>query len=164
MSGAPDGPGPARLRSGTPGGPRPARLQGGAADGLARLREWQGVLVAALVAAGEIPPGFDVRKVEATREALLRKRSGEVAAAWPALAAALGPQWTVTFREFAAGRPPAGSLRDGWDLARYLAAEGRLPAAGRAELRTRERLWRYDGQRAPRRRLAGRVARLIRGD
>jgi YD repeat-containing protein len=128
------------------------------------LAEQQAALVAALVAGGGLPPGFDARKVAAAREALVRKRAGEVAAHWPVLAATLGPQWTVVFGQFAAGRPTAGSLRDGWDLARRLDGAGRLTEAARAELRTRERFWRYDGASAPRRRATGRLAGLLRRD
>ncbi len=94
------------------------------------LAERQAALVAALVAGGELPPGFDERKVAVAREALVRKRAGEAAKHWPLLAASLGPQWTVVFGQFAAGRPTAGALRDGWDLARRLA---RLTEAARAE-------------------------------
>jgi hypothetical protein len=143
------------------------------------LAERQAALVEALVAGGELPPGFDGRRVAAAREALVRKRSGEVAGHWPVLAASFGPQWTVVFGQFAAGRPTAGWLRDGWDLARQLDGAGRrsgaepgsgeastanvarLTEAARAELRTRERLWRYDGASAPRRRVTGRLAALL---
>lgn len=76
----------------------------------------------------------------------------EVAAAWPRLAAAVGQRWTATFAEWAAGRPPCGSLRDGWDLARDLAASGRLAPLGREELAAREVTWRYDSCTTPKRR------------
>jgi hypothetical protein len=129
---------------------------------MSSLADQQAALVAALVAGGELPSGFDERTVGAAREALVRKRAGEVAARWPVLAASLRPQWTVVFGQFAAGRPTAGPLRDGWDLARRLADEGRLSATARGELRTRERFWRYDGASAPRRRATGRLAALLR--
>ena len=103
------------------------------------LAEDQAALVAALVAGGGPPPGFDTARLDATRAALLRKRAGEVAAAWPVLAASLGPQWPDTFARWAAGRPPAGARHDGLALARELAAAGRLPAGARAELRARQR-------------------------
>jgi hypothetical protein len=114
------------------------------------LSDDQEALVAALVAGAPLPPGFDPGRVAAARQALLRKRAGEVAAAWPALAAGLGPQWTVEFGGWARDRAPNGALRDGWDLARALSATGRLPEGARAELRSRERRWRYDGTGAPR--------------
>jgi hypothetical protein len=115
------------------------------------LADRQAELVAALVAGGPVPPGFDARRVDAAREALLRKRSGEVAVVWPVLAASLGPQWTAVFAGWARDRAPNGALRDGWDLARQLAAEGRLPEPAGGELRGREASWRYDGVSAPRR-------------
>jgi TDG/mug DNA glycosylase family protein len=69
------------------------------------------------------------------------------------LAASAGDRWAEEFAAWAAGRPPQGSLRDGWDLARAWSAAGRLagPAAGElagpaaGELAEREAAWRYDG-------------------
>ena len=113
------------------------------------LASRQAAVVASLVAGAPPPPGFDARLLDATRVALLRKRSGEAAAAWPVLAATLGPQWTAAFTAFAAGRPPVGALRDGWDLARSLATRGILAEAATTELRERERRWRYDGTHPP---------------
>jgi hypothetical protein len=102
------------------------------------LAEDQAALVAALVAGEPLPDGFDTERVRVAREALLRKRSGEVAAAWPILAANC-PQWTVEFREWARGRPTEGSYRDGLAFARYLDEAGRLPEAARDELDSRSR-------------------------
>jgi hypothetical protein len=110
----------------------------------------QAALVAALVGDAPVPDGFDPRRLAAVRQALLRKRAGQVASAWPVLAA--GCQWPDWFTEWAAGRPPQGGLRDGFDFARWLRSTGRLPDLAAAELATREALWRYDGQRPPRRR------------
>jgi hypothetical protein len=101
------------------------------------LADGQAALVAALVAGADPPPGFDQERLRATRTALLRKRAGEVAAAWPVLAASLGRQWMVTFADWARDRPPRGALHDGMGLARELAAAGRLTAQARAELRVR---------------------------
>jgi hypothetical protein len=117
-----------------------------------RLAARQAELVASLVAGADAPPGFDERLLTAARKALLRKRAGEAASAWPRLAASLGPQWTATFSGFAAGRPPVGALRDGWDLARSLANQSELAPVAAEELRGRERRWRYDGVHPPRRR------------
>jgi hypothetical protein len=116
-------------------------------ESLARQQE---ALVAALVAGAEPPPGFDTARLDATRNALLNKRSGEVGQVWPRLAAALGPQWRPGFKGWAAGRPPRGSLRDGFDFARHLAAAGTLPVAAAGELAAREGYWSYDGIRPPR--------------
>src|SRR5213595_3840336 len=71
------------------------------------LADDQAALVAVLVSGGEPPPGFDTARLDATRAALLRKRAGEVAAAWPVLAASLGPQWPATFAGAATGRGAA---------------------------------------------------------
>ncbi|MEV6970342.1 hypothetical protein AB0M47_35070 [Hamadaea sp. NPDC051192] len=120
------------------------------------LADRQAALVAALVAGGPPPPGFDTSRVDAVREQLLRKRAGEVARTWPALAASLGPTWYATFRSWADGRPPQGSLRDGWDLARSLST---LDPSAQAELRSRDAYWSYDGRTPPRRR--PRLARLL---
>jgi hypothetical protein len=126
------------------------------------LARAQAGLVAALVAGAPAPPGFDPARVRAAAAALLRKRSAEVAVAWPVLAASFGPRWTVTFARWAATRPTRGSLRDGWDLARDLRAGGALGAAALAELATREVRWRYREGSAPRpRRLP--AVRRVRG-
>jgi hypothetical protein len=112
-------------------------------------------LTEALVAGAPMPAGFDPRLFGVARSSLLNKRAGEVAHSWPRLAEALGPQWRRAFREWAAERPPKGSLCDGFDFARYLAVTGGLPPGpGRehalAELAAREGHWRYDGTRPPR--------------
>ncbi|HEX5540477.1 MAG TPA: hypothetical protein VFX60_02770 [Micromonospora sp.] len=120
----------------------------------------QADLVAALVADAPVPAGFDPLRVEAARAALLRKRAGGVLRHWPLLAAGLGDVWLSTFTEWARTRPPPGPLRDGWDLARSLAAAGTLPALAAEELAVREAGWRYDGVGEPRRR---RLPALQRG-
>lgn len=118
---------------------------------MSSLADQQAALVAALVGAAPPPPGFDPHRLRAARGALLRKRAGEVAAAWPLLAASLGAQWSVEFGRWAHGRPPAGSLRDGWDFALTRVA---LTAPAADELALRRARWLYDGERAPRPRRA----------
>jgi hypothetical protein len=110
----------------------------------------QAELVATLVAGAPVPAGFDHRLVGVARNALLGKRAGDVARHWPLLAAGLADQWTVTFGRWAATRPTQGSLRDGWDLARSLAAIGPLPPPAAEELAVREAGWHYDGMNPPR--------------
>ncbi|RSM72141.1 hypothetical protein DMB66_05915 [Actinoplanes sp. ATCC 53533] len=142
------------------------------------LARRQAELVAALTAGAAVPPGFDARLVEAARVALLRKRAGEVARQWPELAHALGAGWFRQWSAWAATRPTRGSLRDGWDLARELAARQELPAEAGAELAVREAVMSYDGEAPPRARrmpavrgaagavvvqIAGRVRVLRRG-
>jgi hypothetical protein len=112
----------------------------------------QAALVAALVAGAPPPDGFDPARVRAAAQALLDKRAGEVAAAWPLLRTSFGSGWPAVFTAWAAGRPPNGALRDGWDFARETATAGRLGPLARAELAEREVRWRYDGRSAPRRR------------
>jgi hypothetical protein len=143
----------------------------------ARLAQRQAALVGTLVAGGPMPPDFDPVRIRATEVALLRKRAGEVGARWPTLRAQFGPEWTNAFSDWARGRPPQGSWRDGWDLARHLAAAGRLHPAAAADLAATEARWIYDGTTAPRRRrlpavrrvgnaivlqVGGRVVRLLR--
>jgi hypothetical protein len=108
--------------------------------------------VAALVAGAPVPPGFDAARAGVAQRALLRKRAGEVARAWPRLVAVAGDGWQREFAGWAAGRAPQGSLRDGWDLARAWSVAGRLTGPAAAELAEREAAWRYDGRSAPRRR------------
>ncbi|MGW0436053.1 hypothetical protein ACWDV4_26340 [Micromonospora sp. NPDC003197] len=120
----------------------------------------QAELVATLVSGAAVPPGFDPRLIGVARDALLRKRAGDVARYWPLLAAGLADQWRPTFDRWAATRPTQGSLRDGWDLARTLAAEGPLPVPAAEELAIREAGWRYDGHTAPRPRRLPAVRRV----
>ncbi|MEV4709106.1 hypothetical protein [Actinoplanes sp. NPDC049316] len=117
---------------------------------MSSLGERQAALVAALTSGAPVPPGFDDRLVGIARVALLRKRAGEVARQWPGLAAAFGTRWLAEWSAWAASRPTQGSLRDGWDLARELAARDALPRAAGAELAAREATMRYDGRSAPR--------------
>jgi hypothetical protein len=125
----------------------------------AGLAERQAELVAALVAGGPPPAGFAPGPLAATRAALLRKRAGDVARHWPLLAAGLGVGWSTTFADWAARRPAAGSLRDGWDLARALRDQHALPPLAAEELAVREARLRYDGRRTPRPRRVPAVGR-----
>ncbi|SCF21373.1 hypothetical protein GA0070618_4097 [Micromonospora echinospora] len=136
--------------------PAPADGAGGPGDLAAR----QAALVAALVAGADPPPGFDTRRLAAAREALLRKRAGDVARHWPLLAAGVGDAWPATFAEWAATRPTRGGLRDGWDLARALRAGNGLPRLAAGELAVREATSRYDGERPPRPRRLPAVVRI----
>lgn len=117
-----------------------------------RLAAAQQRLVAAITGTGGTPAGFDVARVELARMSLLAKRSGEVKAAWPALANDLGAEFGRVFALWAAHRPTRGSLQDGWLLARERLAAGLLDDAAALELAMREARMVFDGQAPPRRR------------
>ncbi|MCW2862062.1 MAG: hypothetical protein JWP48_3770 [Actinoallomurus sp.] len=110
----------------------------------------QAALVAALVAGGPTPAGFDPIRVAAAARALMGKRAGEVARAWPSLAAVHGARWMAVFAEWARDRPARGARLDGWDFAR--AHRDSLPPAAALELLMWEAAWRQSGDGAPRRR------------
>jgi hypothetical protein len=139
------------------GGAIPVKGSSPAPSGLA---DRQAQLVAALVAGGPVPAGFDACRLAVARRALLRKRAGETAAVWPLMAASLGCDWPRAFAAHAEGRPPAGALRDGWDLARALHARGALGDLAAVELAEREVALRYDGHSAPRPRRGPSVRRV----
>lgn len=109
----------------------------------ADLAARQAALVAALVAGGPLPDGFDPRTVGIAAQALRSKRAGEVARAWPALAASLGDEWPKRFMEWAHGRTPGGSLLDGWAFALDLLGTDAGPGhdALRRELAEVEAVW-----------------------
>ncbi|RIJ70111.1 hypothetical protein D1871_19875 [Nakamurella silvestris] len=115
----------------------------------------QAELVAALTAGAPVPAGMDPVRLGIAARALLYKRAGEVARRWPLLAAGLGPDWHRVFAEWAGARPTAGSLRDGWDLARELQGRAALPEIAERELALVEARWRYDGRTPPRPRRLG---------
>jgi hypothetical protein len=129
---------------------RPATSPDRLAASRERLAARQAALTAALVAGAPPPDGIDDRLFGAAKSALLNKRAGEVAHTWPRLAAGLGARWRQQFRAWAAGRPPRGSLCDGFDFARHLAVTGGLPGSATAELVAREGFWVYDGETPPR--------------
>lgn len=137
--------------------------------GMSRLAAAQEALVAALVAGGPLPEGFDAARVRAAADALLGKRAGEVARAWPRMAAAYGREWRAEFGRWAEGRPPRGSWRDGWDFARDAASGGTLPPVAARELAITEARWAYDGEHDPRprrlavRRIPGGLAMVVAG-
>ncbi|MGC4955421.1 hypothetical protein ACLQ2P_19560 [Actinomadura citrea] len=132
--------------------------------GLAAAQE---ALVRAMTAGGPLPEGFDAEAVGAAAHGILLKRAGEVARAWPALAASYGASWKAAFAAWAAERPTRGSFRDGWDFAR--GDRGRLAGDAARELALAEVRWSYDGQDPPRprgaaaRRVPGGAAVVFRG-
>ena len=73
----------------------------------------QAELVAALVADGPDPDGFDPDRLAATRRALLRKRAGEAAKVWPLLAGSFEEKWPAVFGEHRSGHPPSAPCATG---------------------------------------------------
>jgi hypothetical protein len=100
----------------------------------AQLAARQAVLVRALMARGEPPPEFDAVRLRAAAASLKRKRARALSRAWPGLAEALGRRFSGLFAAYAeAATLPrrGGPLADGRTFARWLAARGELPEAGR---------------------------------
>ncbi|MFC3818899.1 hypothetical protein [Planomonospora venezuelensis] len=100
-------------------------------DPRAELARAQAGLLAALVAGGEAPPGFDGERLRIQENSLIAKRRGTVARLRPDLVRALGDGFAAEFAAYARGRPkPAGGSRaDARDFAEALGAAGRLPGA-----------------------------------
>ncbi|MGW0663383.1 hypothetical protein [Streptodolium elevatio] len=94
-------------------------------------------MLAALVAGGPVPEGFDAERIRVQSVALAAKRREGVLRALPVLATALGDRWPRTFMEWARTHPkPAvgGSRADAVAFAKYLKARGELPEAVEAAL------------------------------
>jgi hypothetical protein len=122
-------------------------VTGAGSDGLGSARMAlalkQSALVAALVADGAVPSGFNPEHVSAVRRGLTRKRLGGVAHHFPGLAAGVraDPGLMELFRDWhfknpreAGEQSDGGSLADGVRLMGFLDAAGRLPAAATREL------------------------------
>lgn len=90
------------------------------------LARRQAELLAALVAGGPIPPGFDPGRVEVQVLSLAAKRRDGVGRAMPSLVTALGPErWPDEFTAWARThpKPPEGGSRaDAEAFASYVAA------------------------------------------
>ncbi len=108
------------------------------ASGHDDLAARQAALVAALVADGPVPAGFDPERLAVARRALVRKRAGAAAVRWPLLAPALGPDWPAAVAASVEGRPPVDALDDGWRLARARHRRRGLGPAAVVELAERE--------------------------
>lgn len=80
-------------------------------------------LIAALVAGADPPPDMDAERIRVQAAALIRKRDRIVARAQPELAAALGPEFSLVFHDYATSRPgprPGCAAEDAREFARYL--------------------------------------------
>lgn len=105
-------------------------------EGRPSLATQQAALVAALLAGGEAPPGFDAEQLRAAGASLARKRTQAVARAWPGLARGLGHRFAERFVAYARTTPlprHGGPLADGRLFARWLAARGELPDVARLQ-------------------------------
>ncbi|MGC5014618.1 hypothetical protein ACLQ2R_27950 [Streptosporangium sp. DT93] len=115
---------------------------GGGAGNAARdeLAGAQAALVAALVAGGPTPPGFDRERLRVQETSLIAKRRRTVARLRPDLVASLGDTFGAEFHAYARGRPKprGGSHADAHDFAAHLRASGRLPESPGAESSGRE--------------------------
>ncbi|GIH91530.1 hypothetical protein ACFFMN_30245 [Planobispora siamensis] len=108
----------------------PGQGAGGAAgsDARAELARAQAELLAALVAGGRAPEGFDEERLRIQTSSLIAKRRGVVARLRPDLLRALGGDFAAEFAAYADGRPkPSGGSRaDARDFAEALRAAGRI--------------------------------------
>jgi hypothetical protein len=105
-------------------------------DAATRLAAMQAELVRTLAGQAGTPRGFDYTRLEATAEALRKKRATAVARLWPGLACGLGDRYPHRFAAFAAQTPlpcAGGALADGRAFARWLARAGELSEQGRLE-------------------------------
>ncbi|MGW0183516.1 hypothetical protein [Nocardia sp. NPDC003345] len=82
------------------------------------LASRQAALVRALVTGATVPPGFDVCAVRAAADAVLHKRAREVAARYPGLEHAAGPDFTERYVAWARTRPKRGTAADARRFAR----------------------------------------------
>ncbi|MCC3772495.1 hypothetical protein [Streptomyces sp. UNOC14_S4] len=90
-----------------------------------RLARDQAALLAALVAGGPVPRGFDPERLEVQRKALLAKRAEGLVRAAPELALILGREFPGLFHAYARTRPlAAGPRRDALDFVGHLLATG----------------------------------------
>ncbi|RSS80619.1 DUF692 domain-containing protein [Streptomyces sp. WAC06614] len=92
-----------------------------------RLERRQGALVAALVAGGPVPVGFDGERVRVQARALAAKRASVVGKVAPELPEILGgpAAFRTAFLAYAQGRPmTAGYRRDALDFAEHLLVQG----------------------------------------
>ena len=99
------------------------------------LAERQAALVRALVAAGELPAGFDRDALDTASKALLRKRSGEVGGHLPHVRAALGDRFFALFVAWADGRPKVSTHADAVAFTAHLESTGHLPEPSRRRRR-----------------------------
>ncbi|MBE3011513.1 hypothetical protein IL992_20245 [Microbispora sp. NEAU-D428] len=98
------------------------------ADARSALAAAQAELLAALVAGGRAPDGFDPGRLAVQARGLLAKRRGSVARTAPDLVEVLGAEFAGLFAAYSAEhvKPEGGSRADARDFAVWLRARGRL--------------------------------------
>jgi hypothetical protein len=94
-----------------------------------RLAEAQAEVVAALVAGGEAPEGFDRERLGVQAWSLIAKRRAIVARMRPDAVTAVGDDLAAEFAAYARARtsPPPGYHADADDFATWLRDRGRMP-------------------------------------
>lgn len=100
-----------------------------------RLAEQQATLLKALLAGGEIPPGFDEDRVQAERIVLRNKRRWVTDFIRPDLRRELGPRFAELFDAYAETRPRAEGVRAHQDadaFGQWLIDRGELKAPKKA--------------------------------
>jgi hypothetical protein len=102
-------------------------------DDLARR---QAELVRALVAGEATPAGFDDAAVAATKEALIRKRAGEIGSRDPYLKYELGAEFLDHFRRWAHARPKTSTAADTDAFRAWCIEQGIIEPA-----QTKQRWW-----------------------
>ena len=91
------------------------------------LRDQQAALLAALVANGPVPPGWNAERVHAMARSLMQKRARGIGRSWPTLKALLGDDFDARCAAYARVQPlpqHGGPLADGRLLARWLERQG----------------------------------------
>ncbi|MEV1242526.1 hypothetical protein ACIBO2_22685 [Nonomuraea sp. NPDC050022] len=94
-----------------------------------RLAAAQARLVAALIAGGDVPDGFDPERLGVQAGSLIGKRRSIVARLRPDAARAAGGDLIAEFAAYATAReaPPPGYRADADDFAAWLRDHGRMP-------------------------------------
>jgi hypothetical protein len=105
--------------------------------GRERLAARQGELLRALLAGGDVPPGFDPRRLDVAADVLRKKRGRVIAHLRPDLRDAVGDQFAALFDRYAAEYPKDQATRareDADRFGRWLVERGTVP-------KPRGRIW-----------------------
>lgn len=147
-----------------PGGRGPGQAPGRDAEAARRrLAEAQFALLSALVADAPPPPGFDPRRLDVQRRALLAKRLGVVRKINPELAEILADDFRDLFLGYARSRPMTdGYRRDALDFARHLLRTDAVTDPDRARRLTAWLAGRTGPAAPPPGRVRRRVAAVLR--